>query len=74
MKRLLRAALLLAATVTCAAAHPYTISCPIDGQAMGFDHQIGSGQEAVCWYSHRMAAADGSGKIETHQAYVPCGD
>jgi hypothetical protein len=43
---------MLLAAALLAWAHPYSIACPIDGKPMSFDHQVGYGDKAVCWYSH----------------------
>lgn len=56
-----------------ASAHPYSIMCPVDGNTMMFDHQVGYGAQAVCWYSH-MGWDSGSGRSVKHQAYVACND
>lgn len=70
----LRATFLLAALLPLtASAHPITISCPVDGNPMGFDHQVGLRENAVCWYSH-FGTNPNSGSTVKHEAYVPCGD
>jgi hypothetical protein len=52
-RRIVAIELLILLTLTVVAmAHPFTIKCPIDGQSMMFDHQVGFGKDAVCWYSH----------------------
>lgn len=58
-------------------ARPLSIRCPIDSQIMVFDHQVGYGNGAACWYSHIAAvpSSDGRGLVTVkHEAYVPCGD
>lgn len=58
-------------------ARPGSIKCPIDGEYMFFDRQVGYGQDAVCWYSHmaHVPNPDGQGFVTVkHEAYVPCGD
>lgn len=79
MKKPVLLSLLLAVVLTVAWisvwAHPGTISCPIDGQAMVFDHlvvgsnQTGPGDHNVCWYKHTVLY---NGERQTHTAYVPC--
>jgi len=61
------------AALTWAGSHPYSIKCPVDGNPMAYDHQVGYGRDAVCWYSHRNC--DGYPiHCEKHEAYIPCGD
>ncbi len=56
-------------------AHPVSISCPIDGEYMFFERQLGYGTDAVCWYSHIHANYEyGKPATEKHEAYIPCGD
>lgn len=50
-------------------ARPFTIKCPYDGDSMMFDHQVGIGRDAYCWYSH---TAYENGRSVKHQAYVSC--
>lgn len=52
-------------------AHPFNIKCPYDGDYMSFDHQVGYGRDAYCWYSHTHF--DG-GKSVKHEAYISCDD
>lgn len=59
-------AMLLAALIL--AGHPFQIQCPRDGHAMYFDHQVGFGKDAVCWYSHVI-----NGQVK-HESYISCGD
>ena len=66
--------ILILATGVMAWAHPYSISCPVDGLAMHFDHQVGYGANAVCWYSHQTNDTHDNGRTVTHEAYIPCGD
>jgi hypothetical protein len=54
-------------------ARPYTITCPYDGDSMYFDHQVGFGDQAVCWYSHRHYDTDAGGMVK-HKAYVSCNE
>jgi len=60
-------------------AHPVSIKCPIDGDFMTFDHQVGTGDQAVCWYSHTAYVSnpdpDGVGPVAVkHKAYTSCDD
>ena len=56
-------------------ARPASIKCPIDGEYMFFDHQVGFGDDAVCWYTHNHTDYDAEGAHRVrHDAYVPCGD
>jgi len=55
-------------------AHPFTVKCPRDAQDMMFDHQVGYGQDAVCWYSHTVWDNDAGGRMMKHEAYIPCND
>ena len=72
---LLLAVVLGVAWVAAWATHPGTISCPIDGQLMIFDHlvigsnQTGPGEHNVCWYKHTVFY---NGERQTHTAYIPC--
>jgi hypothetical protein len=74
-KRVLLLVLIATAWAIALAAHPGTISCPTDGQAMTFDHlvvgsnQFGPGPHNTCWYKHTVLW---NGKRETHTAYVAC--
>ncbi len=52
-------------------ARPFTIKCPIDGEPMSFDHQVGFGDGAVCWYSHYGTDPE-TGTSSKHQAYISC--
>ncbi len=63
--------LLLALVAIHVAAHPYTIKCPRDANDMTFDHQVGYGKDAVCWYSH--TAYENSQYVK-HEAYIACND
>jgi hypothetical protein len=63
--------LILVALVGVALAHPYNIKCPRDGEYMTFDHQVGYGDDAVCWYSHEHTIP-GTFNTEHHEAYIPC--
>jgi hypothetical protein len=69
------AVLLTVAWVALWAEHPATISCPIDGEGMVFDHlvvgqnQTGPGPHNACWYKHTVLY---QGQRQTHTAYVPC--
>jgi hypothetical protein len=54
-------------------AHPYTITCPIDGGDMYFDHWVGYGKQTVCWYQHEGTNPE-YGYQEHHRAYIPCPD
>ncbi len=81
MQRRVWSVVLVAVALTLASvalwAHPISIKCPIDGQDMFFDHQVGYGEDAYCWYSHiaNVPSPDGSGMVATkHEAYVLCGD
>jgi hypothetical protein len=74
MKRAVRLLLLMLITLTVIAlAHPFNVKCPIDGQNMMFDHQVGFGKDAVCWYSHEGCDPQ-TGTCGHHEAYVSCGD
>lgn len=66
-------AILIFALAILAWARPFTVACPIDGQGMMFDHQVGFGQSAVCWYSHQ-GYNPRTARTEKHEAYIPCGD
>jgi hypothetical protein len=72
---LLFLAIMLAVTSLAQGGHPGTISCPIDGTPMVFDHlvvgsnQTGSGQHNVCWYKHTVLY---NGERQTHTGYIPC--
>jgi hypothetical protein len=58
-------------------ARPGSIKCPIDGEYMFFDRQVGYGHDAVCWYSHMATVQNPGGQGVSrvkHEAYVPCGD
>jgi hypothetical protein len=47
----------MASLATVLWARPFTISCPRDGSSMMFDHQVGIGRNAWCWYSHTACTA-----------------
>jgi len=64
----------VAALTTLAGAHPATIKCPIDGGPMTFDHQVGAGKDAVCWYSHHGCDPQHPLVCGKHEAYVNCND
>jgi hypothetical protein len=73
--KLVAVVILLVATALLAWAHPFSITCPVDGHSMSFDHQVGYGDKAVCWYSHDNN--DYTGHPERsghHEAYVNCND
>ena len=65
--------LVIAALTALAWAHPFSVTCPIDGESMYFDHQVGYGANAVCWYSHYGCDPRGKG-CGKHEAYASCGD
>jgi hypothetical protein len=67
-------AILLVATALLAWAHPYSITCPIDGKSMLFDHKVGYGDQAVCWYSHTNNEETIPERAGYHEAYVNCND
>jgi len=72
MKRALLIALAILALVSLPdtlLAHPFSIKCPRDGQSMWFDHQVGFGRDAYCWYSHQ---AYEEGEMVKHEAYISC--
>lgn len=52
-------------------AHPFTVKCPRDAENMMFDHQVGYGSDAVCWYSHTTWE---NGTMVKHEAYIACND
>ena len=52
-------------------AQPLSVNCPIDAQPMYFDHMVGWGKNAVCWYSHLQYE---NGQMVKHNGYVPCND
>jgi hypothetical protein len=52
-------------------AHPYTITCPIDGGDMYFWRWVGNGKGTVCWYQHEGNNPE-YGYQEHHTAYIPC--
>ena len=61
--------------VALAWARPITIKCPVDNITMYFDHKVGYGDDAVCWYHHNAGYAPGDPKeYPAHDAYTPCGD
>lgn len=65
--------LLLSLVAIAVVAHPYTVKCPRDGNDMYFDHQVGYGKDAVCWYTHD-AYEPGSFQSVKHEAYIQCND
>lgn len=65
----------LASLATALWARPFTINCPYDGESMTFDHQVGFGPSAVCWYKHTtLDASSYPAHRVTHEAYVACGE
>jgi hypothetical protein len=54
-------------------AHPWTVKCPRDGEDMTFDHQVGYGKDAVCWYSHNVWDIEARAIVK-HEAYIACND
>jgi hypothetical protein len=54
-------------------AHPFTIKCPRDSEDMMFDHQVGYGKDAFCWYSHNVWDNNAGGMVK-HEAYIACND
>lgn len=74
MKKLLLAvfAILALASAIKLWARPFTITCPYDGDSMMFDHQVGFGDRAVCWYSHEHLDTTYPFQRVKHSAYVPC--
>jgi hypothetical protein len=67
------AAVLVALGVIVAFAYPFSVTCPIDGGSMYFDHQVGFGSNAVCWYSH-YGTDPQTGRLGHHEAYIGCGN
>lgn len=68
------ASLFFLAVTAVAGSHPFTIKCPVDGQGMMFDHQVGWGKDAVCWYSHTVNDPQNVYRMVKHDAYIPCPD
>jgi hypothetical protein len=63
--------LFLFATELLAGTHPFTVTCPRDGQQMMFDHQVGFGKDSVCWYSHTVFDSE-AGSLVKHEAHIAC--
>lgn len=72
----LRATFLLAALSGAFGAtteRPSSITCPIDGLQLQYDHDVGMGDNKVCWYSH-YGTDPQTGKSGKHEAYAACPD
>lgn len=71
MKKMLFVIAILAALASAVWAMPFSITCPYDGESMSYDHQVGFGQNAVCWYSHMHWDSQARAMVK-HKAYVSC--